>query len=175
VTFDIMPQRSDQPPNPHVDQDLEVALGELARREPPGSLDDATPFTIPWALVGVIAVSVLGLALLLAFVVKASRRLGRGSHRLVYRAVLDALSDLGEPRRRGESRERHARRLAARAPSFQALTSLHLRLTLGHDDPQARAQVEALARATRAELAQHTSFPTRLAALFNPVGWWFTR
>ena len=175
VTFDIVPERSDEPPSPHVDQDLEAALGELARTDPPNTLEDTSPLVIPWELIGFVAACLAGLALVLAFVVKVYRRLGRGSHRLVYRAVLDRFSDLGQQRRKGESRERHARRLAARAPSFVPLTSTHLRLTLGHDDPESRSQLEALARATRAELRKHTPFLARVGALFNPVGWWFTR
>ncbi len=175
VTFDIMPERSDEPPSPHVDQDLESALGELARKDPPGTLEDATPFELPWAALGFGALGLTGLALVLAFAVKVFRRLGRGSHRLVYRSVLDVLSDHGHARHKGESRERHARRLAARAPSFVPLTSAHLRLSLGRDDPEGRAQVDALARKTRAELRAHTPFLARVGALFNPVGWWFTR
>ena len=175
VTFDIVPERSDEPPAPHVDQDLESALGELARKDPPGTLEDTSPLVIPWELIGFTGVGALGFALVMAFVVKVYRRLGRGSHRLVYRAVLDVFSDLGQPRHRGESRERHAHRLATRAPSFVPLTSAHLRLTLGHDDAEGRAQVLALARATRAELKKHTPFFARVGALFNPVGWWFTR
>lgn len=175
VTFDIMPERSDEPPAPHVDQDLESALGELARKDPPGTLEDATPFEIPWAALGFGALGLTVLALVLAFTVKVFRRFGRGSHRLVYRSVLDVLSDHGHARHKGESRERHARRLAARAPSFVPLTSAHLRLSLGHDDPEGRAAVVALAQKTRAELRAHTPFLARVGALFNPVGWWFTR
>ena len=175
VTFDIMPERSDEPPAPHVDQDLESALGELARKDPPGTLEDTTPFTIPWEAIGFGALGLTALALVLAFTIKAIRRLGKRSHQLVYRSVLDALSDHGHARHKGESRERHARRLAARAPSFVPLTSAHLRLSLGHDDAEGRAQVVALARKTRAELRQHTPFLARVGALFNPVGWWFTR
>ena len=175
VTFDIMPERSDEPPAPHVDQDLESALGELARKDPPGTLEDIKPFVIPWEAIGFGTLGLTGLALGLAFGVKVFRRLGRGSHRLIYRSVLDVLSDQGQARHKGESRERHARRLAARAPSFVPLTSAHLRLSLGHDDPEGRAQVAALARKTRAELRAHTPFLARVGALFNPVGWWFTR
>lgn len=175
VTFDIMPERSDEPPSPHVDQDLEAALGELARKDPPGTLEDTSPLVIPWELLGFVAAGLAALTLVLSFLVKAWRRLGTGSHRLVYRAVLDLLSDLGHARRPGESRERHAARLAARAPSFVELTSVHLRLTLGHDEPESRRQLEVLARATRAELRAHTPLFARVGALFNPVGWWFTR
>lgn len=175
VTFDIIPRQSDEPPGTHVDQDLEAALGELARKDPAGTIEDATPLVIPWALIGFIVGALAALTLVGSFLVKVYRRLGRGSHRLIYRAVLDGFSDLGHPRHRGESRERHADRLAARAPSFVKLTHAHLRLALGHDDAETRAQVEALARATRAELRARTPFFARVGALFNPVGWWFTR
>lgn len=175
VTFDIMPERSDEPPASHVDQDLEAALGELARKPPPDTLEDSKPLVIPWELIGVVTVSLVALAVVLAFFIKVFRRLSRGSHRLVYRAVLDVLSDLGLMREEGESRERHAARLATKAPSFLALTQAHLRLALGHDDAETRRQVEALARATRAELRRSVPWWLRAGAFFNPVGWWFTR
>lgn len=175
VTFDVVPERSDEPPPPHVDQDLESALGELARKDPPGTLDEPKPFVVPWELVGLVSVGLLAAAVGLAFAVKAWRRLVRTSPVRVYRAVLDALSDVGVSRLPGESRERHAQRAAGRAPSFVALTQAHLRLALGHDTPDGRAQLEHLARATLAELARRTPFLLRLGGWFNPVGWWFTR
>lgn len=175
VTFDISPERSDEPPSPHVDQDLESALGELARKDPPNTLDDPEPFVIPWELIGFVTASLLAVALVLAFVIKSWRRLAAGSPVRVYRAVLDELSDLGESRLPGESRERHALRLAPKAPSFVPLTAAHLKLALGHDDPAVRAQLVQLAKATRSELRRQTPFLLRLGALFNPVGWIFTR
>lgn len=175
VTFDIAPEQSDEPPSQHVDQDLEAALGELARKEPPNTLGDDKPFVIPWELLGLISVALISGALVAAFVVKLYRRVRGGSHRVVYRGVLDRLSDLGLMRERGESRERHAQRLAAKAPSFVELTAVHLRLALGHDDPAAQARVAALARATRDELRRNVPFLARVGATFNPVGWWFTR
>lgn len=175
VTFDIVPERSDEPPPPHVDQDLESALGELARKDPPNTLDDPKPFVIPWEVIGVVTLSLLAAAVVLAFAVKAWRRLVRTSHARVYRAVLDALSDVGRARLPGESRERHAQRVAEKAPTFVALTNAHLRLALGHASPDGRAQLERLARATLDELAQRTPFLLRLGGWFNPVGWWFTR
>ncbi len=174
VTFDISPERSDEPPTMHVDQDLESALGELARGETP-TLEDKTPFEVPWAALGLTALGLLGTALLGAFVMKGWRRLGARTHALVYRSVLDQLSELGLARRPGESRERHAARVAARAPSFTRLTGAHLRLALGHDDAALRAQVPALASQTRTELRRSTPLLARLGAFFNPVGWYFTR
>jgi protein-glutamine gamma-glutamyltransferase len=175
VTFDIAPEHSDEPPAAHVDQDLEAALGELARKDPPNTLDDDKPIVIPWELLGFIAGALAGSAVIGAFAVKVVRRGGRG-HRQVYRAVLDQLSDIGAVRERGESRERHALRLAAKAPSFVPLTAVHLRLTLrGDQDVTERKRLEQLAAATRAELRRNVPFLTRLGGAFNPVGWWFTR
>jgi hypothetical protein len=174
VTFDIVPERSDEPPAAHVDQDLEAALGELARGEPPG-LDDKTPLVIPWELIGFSILGALVAAVVTAFFIKSYRRLATANHRLVYRAVLDVLSDLGAPRLPGESRERHAARLAARAPSFVPLTNAHLKLTLGHDDAAAREAMRTLARQTKAELSKSTPVWQRVGGFFNPIGWWFTR
>lgn len=174
VTFDIVPEQSDEPPAAHVDQDLESALGELARGETPG-YEDQTPFEIPWAVIGVVTSALIILALLAAFLIKASRRLVKRTHRQAYRAVLDVFSDLGAQRHRGESRERHAARLSAKAPSFVPLTQAHLRLTLGHQDPKLEQDVFTLARQTRAELQRSVPAWQRVGAFFNPIGWWFTR
>lgn len=174
VTFDIVPERSDEPPGTHVDQDLEAALGELARKPPPDTLEDK-PWVIPWELIGAVLAALAALTVVVAFGVKVFRRLGGGSPRLVYRSVLDALSDLGLMRHVGESRERHAARLASKLPSFAPLTQAHLRLALGHDDEATRRQVFELAKATRAELRRSTPWWLRAGALFNPVGWLLTR
>jgi hypothetical protein len=89
--------------------------------------------------------------------------------------VLDVMSDLGVPRQLGESRERHAERLAAKAPSFVPLTAAHLKLTLGGQDAQLESQVLMLAAQTRAELSRSMPAYVRVGAFFNPIGWWFTR
>jgi hypothetical protein len=175
VTFDIAPEASDEPPPGHVDVDLAAALGEVARNDPTGGkADPGKKLSIPWIpALG----TLLGLALLAAYAVKVTRRLARGNHRLVYRAVLDRFSDVGldVARQYGESRERHAARLATLAPSFVPLTHAHLRLSLGGKRPEAEAQLDALARATADELRRNTPWHTRATALLNPVGWWFTR
>lgn len=175
VTFDIVPEQSDEPPAAHVDQDLEAALGELARGEPPGGLDDKTPLVIPWELIGFSVLGALVSAVVVAFGVKTFRRLAGANHRYVYRAVLDYFSDLGVPRLPGESRERHAERLAQRAPSFVALTNAHLRLALGHDDTSVKDSMVPLARQARSEMSKSTPLWIRLGGFFNPIGWWFTR
>lgn len=168
VTFDIYPEASDEPPRPPMEQELEVVFGELARKEPtPQPL--ARALAIPWGQVGLGAVL---LAVLLAYAVKLGRRLRRGSPAYVYRAVLDRLADAGQTRHYGESRERHAARLAAVAPSFEPLTTAFLRTRLR---PDAADDLRPLARATLAELRANTPWHLRARALFNPIGWWFTR
>src|SRR5205814_3181107 len=112
--------------------------------------------------------ALFGGALLLAYAVKAFRRLRASSHRLVYRGVLDELSDFGCARRFGETRERHAARVAALAPSFPALTRAHLRSALGNPREDALPELVALARATRAELRQNLRLPRRAALYLNP-------
>lgn len=186
VTFDIYPERSDEPPARHVDQDLETALGELARKDVTGgkAANPASRLVIPWAAMGMGLLGLAGLALFGAYAIKVGRRLPRTSPRLTYRAVLDRLSDLGGFRRFGESRERHAQRLAALAPSFLPLTQAHLRLSLGADSREgrqareareARAELLALAQATRSEIDHNTPWPAKARAFLNPIGWWFTR
>lgn len=173
VTFDIAPEASDEPPPTHVDVDLAAALGEVARNDPTGGKGDpGRKWSIPW--VPMLMTLVLGV-LAAAYAVKVTRRLARLTHRHLYRSVLDQLSDQGAFREFGESRERHAARLAKVAPSFVALTHTHLKLSLGREDPEALQRLGALAKATTDELRRNTPWHTRATALLNPVGWWFTR
>lgn len=175
VTFDIVPEQSDEPPGMHVDQDLEAALGELARGEPPPGLEDQQPIEVPWALIGFTLLGAALSALVAAFVIKAYRRLVTPSPKQAYRAVLDAFSDVGLSRQPGESRERHAARLAAKSPSFVKLTGAHLKLSLGVQDQTVAQEVATLARQSRKELNAATPFFVRVGGFFNPLGWWFTK
>ncbi|HKA91102.1 MAG TPA: transglutaminase-like domain-containing protein [Haliangiales bacterium] len=179
VTFDIYPERSDEPPPVPFDEDLQSALGELARKDKTGgkAADPESRLVIPWGAIGGGAGALLGALLVAAYAVKGVRRARGSSHRLVYRGVLDRLSDLGEARRFGETRERHAARVAALSPTFAALTREHLRLALGREaeGKAALPRVRDLARATRAELRQKASFFARVWAALNPIGWTFTR
>jgi hypothetical protein len=178
VTFDIYPERSDEPPPVPFDEDLQSALGELARKDKTGgkAADPDAGLVIPWGAIGGGAAALVVAILAGAYAVKGVRRVRRASHRLVYRGVLDRLSDAGLARRYGETRERHAARLAALSPSFAALTLEHLRLSLGAaDGPGGLPRVRELARRTRVELKQSTPFFGRVWAAANPIGWVFTR
>ena len=185
VTFDIYPERTDMPPPTPVDYDLEKLLGELARKDKTAGLrPDATPLKIPWRAVAQGSLGLLLGLLVLAYLIKLYRRLiplarrGRAYPALAYRAVLDRLSDLGRHRRRGETRERHAARLAALTPHLDQLTNAHLARALGapnradRDDSQRFA---ALVLEVRNELSNNVHPAKRALAWLNPIGWMLTR
>jgi hypothetical protein len=178
VTFDIYPERSDEPPPAPFDGDLESVLGELARKDKTGgkAADPDARWYIPWTEIGLGAGGVALFALFGAYAVKGVRRARRATHRHIYRGVLDRLSDLGLPRQYGETRERHAARVARLAPSFAGLTRAHLRLAYGAGDPRASLpEIAALARAVEGELRATTSRWQRVAAALHPIGWIATR
>ena len=115
MTFDIYPERSDEPEPQLVDHNLERVLGELARRDPTGGKaadPDEGAFDLTLADIGRALGLTLGGLLLLAFFIKIIRRLsgrvgaGRRAHVRAFRAALDHLADLGLIRAFGESRER---------------------------------------------------------------------
>jgi protein-glutamine gamma-glutamyltransferase len=76
VTFDVYPERSDEPRPPPVDAELEQLLGEIARKDPTGgkSMDPDAGYYIPWALIGMSALSALAGMLVFAYFVKVLRR-----------------------------------------------------------------------------------------------------
>ena len=178
VTFDVYPERSDEPRPPPVDADLEQLLGELARKDPTGgrSADPNAGWYIPWELIGGSLLAALGAMLAFAYAVKLVRRIRVATAMHVYRGFLDRLSDLGLGRRIGESRERHAQRIAPLAPTFVKLTDAHLRWALGpprtEDTVAAHA---ALARTARSELRTAVKLRRRIVAVLHPLGWFFTR
>jgi protein-glutamine gamma-glutamyltransferase len=176
VTIDVYPEHSDEPPPPPVDDDLESTLGELARKDPTGgkAADPHTRLHIPWELIGELLAALVGSALAAAYAMKLFRRLRRGSTRTIYISVLDALSDLGLARAPGETREKHAQRIAVHAPTFARLTHEHLREALGAQ-PAPLANIRDLARHTRRELRRSLPFLRRVIAALDPAGWLRTR
>lgn len=176
VTFDVYPEKSDEPPPTPIDGDLESMLGELARKDRSGgkASDPNTRFEMPWLEIGVSLLGLIALSIVGAYGVKVVRMSQRSSTRVVYRGILDRLSDMGMSRDVGETRERHAARIAEIAPSFIPLTQAHLRESLGGRS-EALPQVVQLAAATRREISSKTKLLGRLRAALNPVGWWFTR
>jgi len=177
VTFDVYPERSDEPRPPPVDAELEQLLGEIARKDKTGgrSANPDGGWYIPWDAIGGSFAAALGAMLLLAYVMKLLRRMRSATAMHVYRGFLDRLSDLGIRRLDGESRERHAQRAAAIAPSFVALTNAHLKSALGRPASGDRDEHLRLAREARAELGTNVKLRKRIVAVLHPLGWLFTR
>ncbi len=181
VPIDPSPPSLDPGPPPP-DPDLQRLLGELARsrdqrlvREVPAPLRlPSTRQVARWLGGLLLAWFLAGLA------VKGWRRVAPllfpadPAGRLVYRATLDRLGEVGLGRRPGETREAHAARLADRVPSFAALTRLHLAAVFG-THPADRPEAHRLARRVRRELARTVSPWKRVAGLLAPWSWRRTR
>jgi hypothetical protein len=162
-----------------VEQSLESLLGELARGDASGgkASEASDPFEIPWDALRRWLMILLGAALALAYATKIGRKLaalGAGP-RWQYVGVLDGLSDMALQREPGESRERHARRLAEVAPTLPELTQLHLRLSLGAPGAANADELGTLCKRVRAEAAANLPWWRRVLGWANPLGWWFTR
>ena len=182
VTFDIYPERTDMAPPSPVDYDLEKLLGELARKDRTAGLQpDGQPLKIPWEAMAHGTLLTLAGLLLLAYLIKIYRRLmpalrrGRAYPRLAHVAVLDRLSDLGAHRRRGETRERHAARLADKAPHLLSLTQAHLALALGSAHGATPKEFAGLVDQVKTDLKKNVHPIKRMLALINPIGWMLTR
>ncbi|PIE20049.1 MAG: hypothetical protein CSA66_01605 [Proteobacteria bacterium] len=183
VTFDVYPERSDEPPQQIVDQALESMLGEMARDDDSGGRRaDPAAAPLPWrAILWALLFIALG-AVAALYLVKLARRLaprlsrGRPSHhRWALRAALDRLADVGILRGRGETRERFAQRLAEQLPSLAPLTMAHLRAALGRPGAEPGPETADLLGRVRAEYRAAVPLRRRLLGALNPIGWWFVR
>ncbi|MFH1131142.1 MAG: transglutaminase-like domain-containing protein [Pseudomonadota bacterium] len=182
ITFDIYPEHTDLPPMLPVDYDLEKLLGELARSDPTAGVSpDGKPLLIPWVTICRSAMLTFMFLLVLAFAIKAYRSfapLFRGKKaycRLAYVSVLDRLSEVGAQRRRGETREQHAKRIAHLSPGFAELTEAHLGHALGSETPVARYHFCRIIREVRRDLRENIHPFKRFLAFFNPISWFWTR
>jgi len=186
VTFDIYPERTDLPPPSMVDYDLEKLLGELARKDETAGLSPGgVPLNIPWGVLARGLLLLCGALLALAYLLKIFRRLrplmytaikhDRQRARLAYIALLDRLSDVGLQRRRGETRERHAARLARIAPHLSPLTRVHLSLSLGSGSHCSRDDFTRLVHHVSQEIKTNVHPIKRVLGKINPVGWMLTR
>ena len=140
IVLDIAAKKNLDEPPPPVDSDLQRLLGEMARQMPPDPVATALTGSSTLAFGKEAArfarfAAALTIALLYAikiwrrvapFVVRRQRLPVAG-----YRLALDHLAEIGLSRRFGETREAFARRAAPLAPSFTALTDLHLAAGLG--------------------------------------------
>jgi len=184
LTFDIYPERSDEPPRRQIHVSLENLMGELARDDQSGgrAADPEFRLEIPWALLARWAGRLLLSLLFLAYLIKLSRLFqpllvtqGRKNGRIFARA-LDPFSDVGIPRQRGESRERYAQRLEILSPSLMSLTQQHLRIAWGAGPcPDGLRNLRALERQVSRERRAALPAWRLLLGWLNPLGWYFTR
>ncbi len=151
VVLDIAAKKNIDEPPPPVDSDLQRLLGEMARQMPHDPVHTALTETSTLAFgKEALRVLLLGAAMTIAllYTVKIWRRLApfvvrpRRLPVAGYRLALDHLAEIGLSRRLGETREAFARRAAAVAPSFAALTDLHLAGALGDPARDAAARDE---------------------------------
>jgi transglutaminase-like putative cysteine protease len=152
VVLDVAAKKNIDDPPPPVDSDLQRLLGEMARQMPPSPVNTALTETNTLAFGKDLARALLFAAaatLVLLYLIKIWRRLApfvvrpRRLPVAGYRLALDHLAEIGLTRRLGETREAFARRAASVAPSFAALTDLHLASALGDParDPAAREEL----------------------------------
>ncbi len=186
VVVDVAPERSLVPPPEPSDPDLQRLMGELARGErptPPMAVDlpalKKRVKTWGWTTLRVVT-SVLGLVLIVLFSVKLWRRViprfasAAQVSRLLYRADLDRMSEVALSRRRGETREAFANRLARELPSLVPLTDRHLAAAFGtHEVPPEGFRRGSIA--LRAELEAATAWWRRWLGIFTPWSWLRTR
>jgi transglutaminase-like putative cysteine protease len=182
MVVDAWPRQSQTPNPPPPDPELQRMLGELLREQlsdrPPEVWQDP-----PLSLGELARLALLALAALAAagFAVRALRRgiaaiAPRASReRLRFVSVLDSLAEVGLVRRFGETRERFAARVAARAPSFSRLTGLRLARNLGAAVPGDPRQSLALTRAVRRELRASVPLWRRWLGRAHPFIWWRVR
>ncbi|OFE12540.1 hypothetical protein PHACT_04815 [Pseudohongiella acticola] len=153
-----------------------------------------------WSLAGLVrtAVAMMAALLLAAYLIRIYRVLApnwassQQQYRLQYRAVLDSLAAFGMTRRRGESREAFARRLAPTLPAFSELTQRHLSVTPGYGVSPSGAWQLAASQAgdgsgsekrhwrqqrkhLQRQLAQSQTRWRRSIALLHPVPWLASR
>ena len=156
VVADVAPQTVASPPPPPPDPDLQRLLGELARGLKPVPRDPEMEVAIvnagQWAkTIGYATLVSFVFVLLVLYGVKLWRfvsvRVAKPAAypRVVYRELLDRLSEVSIRRHRGESREAFARRIASDLPTFEAVTTLHVGAAFG----------SALARTQAAQLIQY--------------------
>jgi hypothetical protein len=182
VVLDVYPENSLDPPVQPPDADLQRLLGEMARGGKPLPQGEERPFEPIAAMLRDLprwlarAVSLLvPLILFLAYFVKLWRRLaplwaGKASPRVAYRAALDRLSELSLARARGETREGFAARLA-QAPSFERLTSQHVRAHFGAGATASSSELRALSSAVARELSAAVPLHRRFRGVLNPFSW----
>ncbi len=188
VVVDVQPERTlDAPPEP-ADADLQRLLGELARGIVPLPPDGTPPRVailvwlkqLGWwvARGGLAAACALIVVLYLLKLWRwASPMLASGHSlvRVVYRAELDRLAEVGVTRAPGESPEAFATRVAAALPTLSSLTRAHVGRRLGSAWAAGLGarDVGELSRAVRKERARAFPWWQRWGGVLVP--WSFLR
>jgi transglutaminase-like putative cysteine protease len=183
VILDISPKKNLDPPGQPPDEELQIQLAELARDQPPDPFEGTTVEPKPGS--HFVARAALGVAIALAAIllvlysVKGWRRLAprfagpAAMPRVGYRAALDVLTDRGQSRSIGETREKFAGRVADVAPVFVKITDLHVAAKLGPPDApqQSKAEWKQLLGGLRGELRGKSALPwwKRLLNTLNPI------
>lgn len=179
VVVDIAPETSLDQADPSADSKLQQMLGEMLRQSPEeeklrDQLRRRFDFGrwLGWLLL-LLVVAGYTVKLYRAFAPRFAG--GPRLYRVAYRAALDHLAEAGLSRRRGESREDFARRAAALAPSFPALTAQHLGQALGSRSVEPPEALRRRLGEVRLELAGSVSWRRRLLSAFDPFSWWRAR
>jgi transglutaminase-like putative cysteine protease len=185
TVLDVYPERSLDPPVQPPDADLQRLLGEMARGTKPLPQSEERPFEpvlaalrgLPELLKRIVSILVPGL-IVLSYLIKLWRWLaplfaGRSAPRVAYRAALDRLSEVALRRRRGETREAFAERLAQQAPlpSFSRLTGEHVRAHFGAGALASPQELRALSSAVSRELGGRVPRLRRFGGALNPFSW----
>ena len=180
VVMDLVPETVLDGGLAGADPELQRLLGEMLReqlREVP--FEEPGARWTPTDLARILRYA-LGALVLVAFGGKLYRRLvpwvapAAQRPRLVYRAAIDRLSELGARREYGETREAFAGRVAAWAPSFDPLTDVHLRAAFGAGPGMDSRGLRELAGALRRELGRLPIWRRALGAV-DPTSWMRSR
>lgn len=185
VPVEVTPEKTEEEQQPFQENDLQQLLGEMARKEGRESRDQQEQGMklgdvlrqiaeiAPWVVLALL-LAAYGTKLwrLIAPVIVGRRQ----APRVAYRAALDRLSAVGLARKRGESRERFAKRAAQVAPSFTRLTAAHVGVALGSRAEQALPdQLPPLATGVAAEVRKQVPWWRYALGLLNPVSWLWSR
>ncbi|MEJ7733544.1 MAG: transglutaminase domain-containing protein [Polyangiaceae bacterium] len=186
IVLDVAAEKNLDPPAPPQDEDLQRLLGEMARSDPPDPKEPPRLRRPPmrnWGrdigLAGLLLVVGAAVAL---YLIKIWRRVvpivagQRSIGRVGYRYALDLLAEAGLSRDFGETREAFARRAGNLAPSFSAVTDMHLAARWRGPDvapadrpERSRAAWRKALRALRADLGRRGKLVRRLLGLVNPA------
>ena len=170
------------------DPDLQRMLGEMARKAPGLSDEDARPVgdgDLRMALrhlmqkTGKLMLPLIALTLVVLYAIKLWRRMeprfcSRGRLPVAaYRATLDSLADLGFRRDFGVTREQFAQNLSRHAPDLGVITGLHMRHALGPGAPNLPRKYYLEIQNAVSRGAGHCRPVWRRAiGVIDPVSWW---